>query len=223
MNDDLVLFGSGLDQPIPDDDIFWEEEIDQILERAFREHDAEYAVNACENLVKIAKVTGKALATMLYKVKRHWDIFETTETFEEMVYPRIGLHPHTIERYVKIAEMFESHVIPKEFEEQVKQRNMGELVPIANAIAQGYEFDKDDWKRIIDAPDARSIGKEVREIKGQEPRKSGMMIMIDNRGTLWAIDKEDRKFIGSLEIKDDEPLVKKAISRIIDSAGVMRQ
>jgi len=223
MNDELVLFGTGLDQPIPDDDTFWEDRIDEILEKAFKEQDVNYALNACESLVKIAKLSGRSLATMLYKLKVHWNIFEVAETFEELAYPKIGLHPHTIERYVKVAEMFETHAIPAELEEQIKQRNMGELIPIANAVAQGYEFDAEDWKDLADSPDFSTISKKVRDIKGQPPRKSSLTIMIDSMGSLWAMDTVDREFIGSLEIENDEPLVKKAINRIIDNAGVMRQ
>jgi len=222
MNDELMLL-SGLDQPIPADDTFWEDRIDEILEKAFREQDVNYALNACESLVKIAKLSGRSLATMLYKLKQHWNIFEITETFEELAYPKIGLHPHTIERYIKVAEMFATHTIPADLEEQIKQRNMGELIPIANAVAQGYEFDAEDWKDLANSPDFSTISKKVRDIKGQPPRKSSLAIMIDKFGTLWAMNNEDRKFVGSLEIISDEPLVKKAINRIIDNAGVMRQ
>lgn len=223
MNDELVLFGVGLDQPIPDDNAFWEERIDEILEKAFKEQDVEYALNACESLVRVAKLSGRALATMLYKLKAHWNIFEVIENFEELAYPRIGLHPHTIERYIKVAEMFATHAIPAELEEQIKQRNMGELIPIANAVAQGYEFDAEDWKELANSPDFSTISKKVRDIKGQPPRKSRLIIMVDVSGSLWAMNDEDRKFVGSLEIADDEPIVKKAINRILDSAGVMRQ
>lgn len=221
--DELVLFGVGLDQPIPEDDNFWMNRVEEVLETAFKNHDIDYALNTCESLRKIAGLSGKALAHLLYKLKQHWTYFEIEDSFEEMVYPRLGLHSHTIERYIKIAEMFDKEMIPKEFEDKVRGRNMTELMPIANTLAQGYELDDDDWKRIAQAPDEKSIRSEIRDITGKEARKSGLTIFLDNRGSLWAADKTDRKFIGSLEITDDEPLVKKAINRIVDNAGVMRQ
>jgi hypothetical protein len=220
MNDELVLFGSGMDLASPEDDNFWMDRVEEVLEKAFQDHDAEYALNACANLIHIAKISGKALAKMLYALKHHWDVFEVDETFEDYAYPKLGLHSHTIERYIKVEEMLRS--LPEEAQ-SISQRPIAQLIPIANAVAQGVEFDKEDWKALSQAPTESDIRAEIRDITGAEPRKSGVTIFLDRDGSLWASNKEERKFIGSLETTDDSTLVQKAITRIVDRAGVMRQ
>jgi len=219
VNDELVLFGQGLDLSDPEED-FWMNEVEAVLEKAFKEHDAEYALNACSNLIKIAKVSGKALAKMLYTLKRGWDMFEITDTFEEYAYPRLGLHVHTIDRYIKVEEMLRT--LPEEAQ-SIKDRPIGQLIPIANAVAQGYELNDEDWKRLDQAPTERDVRKAIQEITDKEPRKSGLTIYMDRQGSLWAQTTTEHKFIGSLEIKDDDPIVQKAITRIVDRTGVMKQ
>ena len=221
MNDELVLFGTGLDLASPEDDNFWMDRVEEVLEKAFREHDAEYALNACANLINIAKISGKALARMLYTLKTHWDVFDTLETFEDYAYPKLGLDPHTVTRYIKVEEMLRS--LPEGVDPNLTQRPIGQLIPIANAVAQGYEFDSEDWKRFSQAPTEREIRKEILDITGKEPRKSGVTIYMDKSGSLWAQNVDERKFIGSLEVQDDDPLIRKAINRIVDRTGVMTQ
>jgi hypothetical protein len=221
MNDDeLVLFGKGLDLDTPGDDGFWMERVEEILERAFKEHDAEYALNACSNLIWIAKISGKALAKMLYTLKHHWDMFDVEDTFEDYAYPKLGLDRHTIVRYIKIEEML--HELPEEAQ-NFAQRPIQQLIPVANALAQGYEFTSEDYNKFAEMPTYKDIQSAVNEITGKEPRKSGVTIFLDRDGSLWASNKEERKFIGSLETTDDSTLVQKAITRIVDRAGVMRQ
>ena len=154
-------------------------------------------------------------------LKKHWSVFVVDETFEEYAYPKLGLDPQTITRYIKVEEMLLS--LPEGVDPNLAQRPIGTLIPIANAVAQGYEFDEEDWKKFADAPTERDIRKEILDITGKEPRKSGIMIYMDRDGSLWASNKEERKFIGSLETQDDSTLVQKAITRIVDRAGVMRQ
>lgn len=220
MNDELVLFGTGMDLASPEDDNFWMDRVEEVLEKAFKEHDAEYALNACANLIHIAKISGKALAKMLYTLKHHWDMFEIEDTFEDYAYPKLGLHSHTIERYIKVEEMLQS--LPEEAK-SIGQRPIGQLIPIANAVAQGVEFDREDWKVLSQAPTESDIRAEIREITGAEPRKSGVTIFLDRDGSLWASNKDERRFIGSLETTDESSLAQKAITRIVDRAGVMKQ
>ena len=219
-NDELVLFGKGLDLDSPGDDSFWMDRVEEVLEKAFKDQDVEYAMNACSNLILIAKISGKALARMLYTLKSHWDVFEVEETFEDYAYPKLGLDRQTITRYIKIEEMLNG--LPEEAH-NFAQRPIQQLIPVANALAQGYEFSVDDYKEFAEMPTYKDIQAAVNEITGKEPRKSGITIFLDRDGSLWATSKDERKFIGSLETEDDSSLVQKAITRILDRAGVMRQ
>ena len=44
-----------------------------------------------------------------------------------------------------------------------------------------------------------------------------------SKGSLWAIMEEERVFIGSLEVEDDNSIVQKAIERLTKNSGVVRQ
>jgi len=219
-DDELVLFGKGLDLDTPGNDDFWMDRVEEILEKALQDQDAEYALNACANLIWIAKISGKALAKMLFTLKHHWNVFSVDENFEDYAYPKLGLDKQTIVRYIKIEEML--HELPEEAQ-NFAQRPIQQLIPVANALAQGYEFTPEDYNKFAEMPTYKDIQSAVNEITGKEPRKSGVTIFLDRTGSLWASNKDERKFLGSLETTDESILVQKAITRIVDRAGVMRQ
>ena len=224
MNDDLILFGSGLDQSLPTEkDFSWlKDEVDNRLSNAIQSGDLDAAGDLVEGLVKVTKASGKELAKVLYTLNTNWNVFNTDETFLEWAYLRSGLHRHTIERYVKVEELFSGESVPEDIKPFLAEKNLAELFPIANMVDQGYEPDSDQWKDIILQPDESSIRNKVREIKEQEPRKTALILKIDDMGSIWAIKEGVRKFIGSLELSDEDEVVQKAIKRIIANSGILR-
>ena len=224
MNDDLILFGSGLDQSLPTEkDFSWlKDEVDNRLSNAIQSGDLDAAGDLVEGLVKVTKASGKELAKVLYTLNTNWNVFNTDEAFLEWAYLRSGLHRHTIERYVKVEELFSGESVPEDIKPFLAEKNLAELFPIANMVDQGYEPDSDQWKDIILQPDESSIRNKVREIKEQEPRKTALILKIDDMGSIWAIKEGVRKFIGSLELSDEDEVVQKAIKRIITNSGILR-
>jgi len=83
-------------------------------------------------------------------------------------------------------EMYEKKFIPKEFEDEIRGKNIKDQIYIATLPAQGYEPDEDEWQDIVDAPDYNSVSAKVREIKGKEPTRSALLIFISEDGTLSA-------------------------------------
>ena len=65
----------------------------------------------------------------------------------------------------------------------------------------------------------------MHEITGKERRSNSLRIWLDDHGSLFAYggDDEERKFIGSLEVDDDDPVVQKAINRIINSTNILQR
>lgn len=163
MDDDLLLIGA-LDQSLPTNGNEILKKIDDIVYRSIDEQDPSIALSICAQLLNIGKISGLGLARGLYLIKTNWDKYNIDATFEEVVYPQIGLHPHTIVRYLRIWEMLE-HDVPKEMVDDMRQKNIKELVPIANAVAQGYEISEGDWNTLADAPDLSTILSEIRDIK----------------------------------------------------------
>jgi hypothetical protein len=220
-DDELILF-SGLDQTVETNNDWALQEIEAIIERSVEQRDASIALDACKKLVSISKISGLTLAKGLYLIKTQWDKFDEADSFDETAFIHIGLHKHTVDRYVAVWELFAEKSVPVDLIDTMQQRNIKELIPIANAVAQGYEIQQDEWERLADASDFNEISRIVREdIKGSEPRKSGIQIYLTDTGEIWAYQSGDRYFIGSLEVKDDREVIQKAIERIRRSAGML--
>ena len=224
MKDSDLLLVSSLDQPLSTDGDWILEKVDAIIEQSIKERNAHIALNFGKLLIQAAKVSGLALAKLLFIIKSNWSNYDIDEPFEDIAYIEMGLHEATVSRYVEVWQIFDGGYVPKEIEPEIKQRNIKDIIPIAKAIKQGYEIDAEDWQRLADAPDLNSVSKIIREeIKNKPPRKSALMLFEDEVGSLWAWKEGNRYFVGSLEIDSDEEVVQQAIERIRKGAGVMRK
>jgi hypothetical protein len=221
-DDELILLG-GLDQPIPTDNDWALKRIDAIIQESIEKKNAYIALNACKELVGVMKIGGLSLAKGLYLIQENWDIYGLNDAFADVAYAYIGLHEYTVSRYCNVWKMFAKEIVPAEMMEELQQRNIKELIPVATAISQGYELGKSDWQEISEAPDFSTVSRLMRDIKGQPPRKGSLQLMIDRSGSLWAFQNNDRFFVGSLELNSDEEVIQKAVQRIISNAGVMKQ
>lgn len=221
MEDELTIFG-GLDQPIPIDNKWILDRVDKIFNESLEKKNSSIIINACKALVQISRESGIALAKALCLLMEHWEAFNPSEPFRDVVYPQLGLHPLTIDRYIAVWKMLYEKA-PKELQDDLRQRNIRDLVPIATAISQGYEIEDKTWKELVVAPDTNTILKIVREdVKGKEPRKGSIQISLDNLGSLWAFQDGRRYFVGTLEVDSEELTVQHAIERLIRNSGILR-
>lgn len=222
-NDDLLLIGN-LDQPLSVDSDWVMDKIDEILKRSIKEKNVYLALNICKELVAVGQVAGLALSKALYYIQKNWDKYKVEGEFDDIVYEYIGKHKHTVERYVKVWGMFDNAVVPQDHVEELQNRNIRDLIPIANAIYQGYEIDADQWEELVDAPDFNTVAKIIREdVKDKPPRKGALQLFLDSEGTIWAYQDNHRYFVGSLEVSSDEEPIKQAIERITKNSGMLQQ
>lgn len=222
MNDDELMLVGPLDQPLPAESNEILRKVEALILEAAEEHNQWKALNVCKELVQVQKLSGLGLARALFLVRKNWSKFEASERFEDVAYAYIGLHRHTVDRYINVWEMFEAGYVPKDIEEQIRQRNIKDLIPIANAVAQGYTISEPMWAKIAEAPDFTTVAKIIREdIKGAEPRSSGIMLSVDAEGNLWAFSEGQQYFVGWLEPDSPYDVVRKASERIIANAGIM--
>jgi len=221
MEKDLEIVTS-LDQHLSVDHQDILEEVEIAITNAVQSKDVEVAFEFCKRMIGQMKRSGIALAKALWMINKNWNIFMIGDEFIPTTQEYTGLHYHTIERYVKVWEMLTNYV-PASFKEEIEQKNIKSLIPIANAIAQGYEVQDDEWERLAKAPDFNEISRIVREeIKDEAPRKNNLMLKLDGRGSIWAYTNEGAFFVGSLEIEDDNPTVKKAVERIVSNSGILK-
>lgn len=224
MTDELILFGNGLDQSLPTEHEFgWvKEKVDRSIDEAIQSGDLNKATDLVRSLIKIAKISGRELTRVLFKFKENWAVFSSEEPFEDWADRETGLHHHTIERYIRIETLLTSNTLTPEVKKELADRNLAELFPIANMMEQGYEPTEDQWQDILRQPDENSIRTAVREIKGQEPRATALIISIDRNGSIWVSKENVKKFVGSLELTDDSLIVQQAIDRIVKNTGMLR-
>jgi hypothetical protein len=220
-NDELLLIGD-LDSPVPADPDWVLKKIDEVIKRSLKEKNVYIALNACKELYGVGKVAGLGLAKAVYYIKKNWDKYKVDGEFDEIVYDYIGVHKHTIERYVKVWGIFDKSLIPDNYLEEIQQKNVANIIPIANALYQGYEISNAAWDKLVDAPNDQAIRKVIREdVKDVAPRGNALQLYIDDKGTVWAFHQNKRSFVGSLEVDSDDDTIQKAVERIIKNSGMM--
>lgn len=223
-HDELLMIGQ-FDQEIDVDDGWLLEKIDNIIQEALAQKDVYIALNSCKTLKSIIKTSGIGLSKLLYLIYHYWDEFGVEDEFEDIVFEYVGLHRHTVERYVRVWGMYAESKVPARFVQEIQKKNIKDQIPIANALVQGYTITPANWEALADAPDYNTVAQIIMEdVKQQESRKSSLKIYVDDRGTIWAKKgDEPRKFVGSLEIHSDEEIVKMAIQRIIKNTGMLER
>ena len=123
---------NGMDQTVPVDDEWILDKVDEIIAESVEKKDAYVALNSCRQLRQISQLSGVALAKFFYLIRENWNEYDIGDDFKDTVYDYVGVHPATVSKYIKIWEMYEKELIPKEFEEQIRQRNIKDQVPISN-------------------------------------------------------------------------------------------
>jgi hypothetical protein len=172
-------------------------------------------------LRQIAQLSGIALAKFFYLIRENWDEYEIGDDFDDVAFDYVGVAKETVDRYVRVWKMHELKLIPEQFAEDIRQKNIKDQIPIATAVAQGYEINEDDWQELVDAPDNTTVGAKVREIKGKEPSKSALLIFLTSDGTLSVTQEGETEFVGYLNVDDAGLIAEKAIERIKRSAGIL--
>jgi hypothetical protein len=223
MKDELILVGD-FDQDVSEGSREQEllKQVQDEIHLAADNHDIERAVKVCDYFQRAAKLSGKSLAHALYTMSRRWPDFGIGEEFIDYIFGRIGLHRHTVERYVKVAILLEE-TVPSQYSDQISSKGIQQLVPIANAVAQGYEIEPEVWEQLINATNYNEVREVINSATNRAPREGALSLRLQRTGTILAYRGDDSpKFIGSLEINDPDPSVQQAIERIVKNAGILQ-
>jgi hypothetical protein len=214
---------NGLDQSLEVDTMPMLEKIDEIVQESIERGDVYIALDFGVNLIEVAQLSTLGLAKLFYLIKKNWNEFELGDNFSDTITAHMGRHKDTVDRHIRVWEMYESDLVPESIVDDIRQKNIKDQIPIANMLSQGYEVDEDEWQKIVDAPDNSSVLKEIRDIKGVEPRKSALLIFMSETGELSAQQEGMTQFVGYLDINDAGDIAEKAIQRLLKSAGVLQR
>ena len=222
MNDEIILL-NGLDQSLPINDDWILDKVDEIITESLEKKDAYFALNSCRALKQIAQLSGIALAKFFYLIKENWDEYEIGDDFDDVAFDYVGVHKATIDKYVRVWKMHKENLIPDEFSEDIRKRNIKDQIPIAIAIDQGYDIEEDDWQELSDASDFTAVSVKIREIKGKEPSRSALLIFLSDDGQISAMQEGETEFVGFLNIEGAGLIAEKAIQRITKSVGMLER
>lgn len=197
--------------------------IDTVLQRLYETNNLSNAVKVVNIMDKIGEVSGKAKAKLLWGISQWWtetgQAEKRNDTFLDYMESETGSKSVTVGRYVNVWKYIENEDIPSD----VRERPMRDLIPIANALSQGHDFSKENWKKLARASNSSDVLDIIRVIKGKAPRKSGIQIVLSRDGSLNAYKNDEKFYLGFLDLEDDREVVQKAIQRIVDGAGVVQK
>jgi hypothetical protein len=219
MNDSLLEITASLDQPIPFETGDILSQVDIVVNKALQEGDPEIGFNAGAILIKANRLAGIGLAKLAFKMRDRWDEFKIADPFSEVASMYWQLSKLTIDRYIRVWEMFDSGEIPNEFENKFLQRPMKDLIAISSMVASGFDVPEPMWEVLAEAPNNATVLAEIRDIKGVEPRGNPMIIHLERDGTLKAWKNGEGIYIGYLALEEED--AQKAINRIIDKVGIV--
>lgn len=223
MNDELEI-NTSFDQTILVDYTQVEQEVSDLIEKAIQEKNAYLIVNKATEFIGKFRTNGLGLAKLLYLAQHNWDKLEMSDNFVDMMFEGTGLSRTTIERYISVWEKYESNTIPQQYQDRFKLLPLKNQIPVAKALEQGYEITDDQWQNIVNSPDNSSLLAEMRIIKGIEPRKGSLVIVLKRNGDLVASYNGVQTFLGWLDPNEkNDPVLEKCIGRIVQGAGILRE
>lgn len=226
MNLDVVEITSGLDQVLPIGDakkkVF--HRIDEAIQKAFEQDDMEVVWSAGRNLSEWAKLSGLGLAKLMYDGLQIWLRMEkgSESDYYEEAYIQMGKHRATVTRYTAIWAMLSDGIVPKGYREKLMLHGVKMLIPIAQAVKDGYEIPREKWLALANAVDGHEVRKIVKEITGKADNSNYKTRQIDAEGdyTMWF--KGKAYYIAHFNISDD-PVIQAEISRAINLLGVLEK
>lgn len=217
-----IIIETPLDQPtVLNIDLSW---VDTQITTWIKETNLDKAVEMVLEMKRAAQLSGMSLAIALYYLEKYWERFETDTNFFDEMMTRTGFHRNTITTYTKVGRLLREEA-PEDVREQLSNLRINQLVPIANAVAQGYEIETETWKELVDTEDETAVREIIRDdVREAAPRESALRLWVSRDGTIWAYKgkKSERKYVGSLEVDSDDEVTQKAVERIIKNSGMLR-
>jgi len=224
VNDELLVLGE-MDQDLGIGDREQEllRRVQNEINLAADHGDIDRAIKVCDYFQRAAKLSGKSLAHALSTMHTRWSDFGIGEEFIDYIYARIGLHRHTVERYIKVAVLLEQEV-PEKYRHQIEGKGIQQLIPIANAMSQGYEIDNQTWEKLVGATNYAEVREVINtDVRRASPREGALSIQVTRAGSLLVYKGgQSPKFAGTLEVNDPSPEVQQAVERIIKNSGILR-
>lgn len=195
--------------------------VDNLLAEVRETGEFETVANAIRSMSGIARVTGWASAKLLHGAFALWkEQGHDEEKFILYIRDTTYLKPLIIERYIAAWGAVTS--IPM-ITDKLLAQPIKNGIALGSALEQGYEPSPEQLDKLGDAKSNQEFLSVIREVKGKPARKSSLTIYLEPDGSLQAWQGNKHAFVGDLDIKSDNPMVRKAVARIVNGAGVIQR
>lgn len=203
-------------------------DVDTVIENSILQLDPQPALEFGRNLRREGQLKGLALAKLLAKLNQNWEKFKASgmdERIEDVVYVSTGIAPITTRKYVRLWEdLFENPTIPDEVKTQLKGKSIKSLLLLTAAAKDGDDI---DWKAVSKAESGAEIRDLVRDVRGPATSsESALFFTLDRDGTIYVRkgSEAQKTMIGKLLIGQmDNPIIEKAITKLVDRGGILWQ
>lgn len=182
---------------LTDRDVY--QQVDIVLEDLRQTGNIDKAIHALDVLDRITDVSAHAKAQLLWGMKVWWDEQGLDEEFTDFLESRTSTNKATVvERYINAHDKIQKKIIPASF----AQRPMREIIPVTQALTQGYEISDKNWERLLNATGQAAVQEIVTtKIKGRKQRKQTRQITWERDGSLYVIKDNVKKFLGYFDKK----------------------
>jgi len=223
---DLIVPTSTMDEPLAlaehtQQEVF--KKVDDLVAAAVAEGDPLVAISGITELTGLERLVGLGKAKLLWEIKSRWEAFNTGEEFSDFILEHTSVSRMTVDRYLLAWDMYATNRIPAKLVPSIMGRSMRDQVEIAK-IVDRVDLSKKEWERIAGASNGHEVIEIKRELTGQKPRKSGLVIRLRRNGDLQALDSDKKvHFAGYLEVDKakDDPIIARTIERITRGAGIL--
>ena len=185
-------------------------QVDDLIKSALEHDNIDIILAEINKMVQAKELVGKVLAKTIYLLHQSWYSFSISEhqTFIGTL-ESVNVHYGTIQRYLKYEQ--EKRKLPENF----RDKPIRELLPITNALAQGYNIDEDGFASLDKASNLADTYRIIREIKNEEPRKSSLQIYLKDDGSIFCWHNQERYDVGFLDVHSEHEAVRMAITSIV--------
>ena len=191
-------------------------QVDDLIKSALEQDDIDIVLVEINKMRQAEDLVGKVLAKTLYLLHQSWYLFSISES-EKFIDILSTVNITNPQRYLKVGQYIDS--LPQ----AIQDKPIREIIPITNAISQGYIISDDEWEKLERSGSLSETQRIVtKDVKGGKGRKSGLVGYLDSEaGTLYCWHDGERYDSGYLDIHNKEDAVQKFINRIVNNTGII--
>lgn len=192
--------------------------VDDVIKSLYETGNVHAAVQVLDAFEKFSDISGFARAKLLWGGQQWFETTHQSGDFYEKFKLKEKNQVTYADRLINLWDAMQSGKLPKKVHEH---RTVRELLPISEALSQGYELNDKVMNKLVQAADITEISKIIQKAKGKQPKKSTITLVVDAKGFITAWQDGVAYNAGTLNVTDDAPTIQKAVARIKKNSNIL--